>query len=399
MSATGASQREMQEEIAELRRRLDEARAVENKCLAMEREMAKSQAILAAAIEQTPVGFIVAEAPDGRVRLASLEALGILAKPAGLDQAPTLEELFQGWQMFKPDGTPYPFEERPLVKAALHGEPSRDLEAIIRRENGEEHWVRVNAAPVLDQAGRLVAGVVVFHDITPVKTLEAERARTLSFFAHDIKSPLMAAKSLLLRLTGGKLGSLDPRQMEYLRIISAQNDRAISLALDFLDVARLAKSGGALTLAPVDLAALLGELADEYAVRAREAGLAFLAELPATLPVVMADAGRLRRALANLLDNAVSYSAAGEVTLRAAPAPNGLVEVAVLDQGPGMTAEDLAHLFEPFHRGNAGKGKEGSGLGLAAVRSIVEAHGGWVEGRNRDSQGAQFRVVLPAGRA
>ena len=397
MSTPKFSLQELLEQIADLRRRLDAAQALENRCVTMERELAKSQAILSAAIEQTPAGFIVAEPPDGRVRLASLEALGILAKPADLSHMTTLEELFKGWEMFKPDGTPYSFEERPLVKAVFRGAPSRDLEAIIRRETGEERWVRVNAAPVLDHAGQVLAGVVVFHDITPLKVLETERARTLSFFAHDLKSPLMAAKSLLMRLTGGKLGNLDPRQKEYLRIISAENDRAISLALDFLDVARLAKSGGTLSLAPVDLSTLLVELASEYAVRAEEAGLVFLKQVPAALPWVMGDAGRLKRAFANLLENAVRYSAAGEVILRAAPSPGGLVEVAVLDQGPGLSAEDLAHLFEPFHRGNAGKGKEGTGLGLAAARSIIEAHGGRVEGKNRESRGAEFHVALPAG--
>lgn len=389
------SRRELLEEIILLRKELEQAHSFEKRALEAERKLNTAQAIFRAAIEQTPVGYIIADAPEGRIQFASLEALGILARPPSSSQRLDIDKLFNDWQMSWPDGTPYAFHERPLVKAIRDGQESRDVEAIIKNQSGEERWVRVNAAPVLDHDGKLVAGVVVFQDITQLKALEKERARTLSFFAHDLKSPLLAAKGLLARLLNGKAGEFESRQMEYLRVVNAQNDRAVSLAMDFLDVARLGRSGGELMLAPVDLKALLAEMAREFTVRAEAAGLGFIAELPGDLPAITGDEHRLKRAFANLLDNAVRYSTGGEVAVRAGLAGNGRLKVAISDHGPGLSDEDFKHLFEPFQRGSAGKGKEGTGLGLAAVKSIVEAHGGKVSARNRKPGGAEFMVMLP----
>lgn len=395
MAEPTESRQELLEEISLLRKKLEEADSLEKKALAAEAKLKTAQAIFRAAIEQTPVGYIIADARDGRVRFVSLEALGILARPLSSSQQLDIEKLFKDWQMCRPDGTLYTFDERPLVKAIRDGQASRDVEAIIKKKTGEERWVRVNAAPVMDHDGNLVAGVVVFQDITQLKALEKDRARTLSFFAHDLKSPLLSAKGLLTRLLAGKAGEFEPRQMEYLRVVNAQNDRAISLAMDFLDVARLGRAGGELMLVPVDINALLAEMVREYAVRAEAAGLGFVAELPCDLPAVVGDEHRLKRAFANLLDNAVRYSTTGEVAIRASSAGNGQLKIAITDHGPGLSDEDLRHLFEPFQRGSAGKGKEGTGLGLAAVKSIVEAHGGKVLANNRQSGGAEFMVMLP----
>jgi signal transduction histidine kinase len=120
-------------------------------------------------------------------------------------------------------------------------------------------------------------------------------------------------------------------------------------------------------------------------------------DLQPDLPPVLADAAALRRAVQNLVENAVKYGGqAGWLGVRAHRSGSGQVEITVADRGPGIRAEDLPHLFKPFFRGRhaAAGGVPGSGLGLSLVRHIAEAHGGRVTVET--GEGSAFTLHLPA---
>jgi PAS domain S-box-containing protein len=284
----------------------------------------------------------------------------------------------------------------PLRKVMSQERNSVTVETIINQAGGRVIPVSLRIAAMYDQEGKLVGAVELFADISHVKRLEAERAQTLSLFAHDMKSPLIAVGGLVERLLEGRAGELDAKQLHYLSIINDQIKRVQSMALDFLDTARLGKEGPELVTTPVDLNQLLAGLAVEYAERAKGAGLELVLELDPSLPKVQADPQRLTRVFTNLLDNAIKYSAQGRVRLEASSSAPGQVVIQVSDQGPGLDPEDLAGLFTPFFRGSAAQGVEGTGLGLAAVKAIVEAHGGGIRAENRGGRGARFTVSLPA---
>ena len=120
------------------------------------------------------------------------------------------------------------------------------------------------------------------------------------------------------------------------------------------------------------------------------------------LPPVMADEGALRRALQNLVTNALKYGAAGRwigiEAKRAAHKGIDEVHLTVSDRGPGIDAADLAHIFEPFYRGTPARDRQihGNGLGLSLVRRIAEAHDGRVTVKSVAGQGASFTIALPA---
>src|SRR5439155_15250834 len=114
------------------------------------------------------------------------------------------------------------------------------------------------------------------------------------------------------------------------------------------------------------------------------------------MPPARGDRERLRQVLANLIDNAVKYSRAGDEVEVAAAAENGAVQVAVSDRGPGIAREHQKLIFEKFGRANvAGHAKPGTGLGLFIARSIVEAHGGSLDVSSAPDQGATFTLSLP----
>ncbi len=139
-----------------------------------EEKLAKAQALLSGAIEQSPAGIVVADAPDGNIRIANATALAIRGQTPERLTDIAIDDHSRVWQTYRSDGTPYDGKDLPLARAISHGEVSRDVELIIRRESGEDRWVNVNAAPIRDPDGNITAGITLFNDITERK--QAERA-------------------------------------------------------------------------------------------------------------------------------------------------------------------------------------------------------------------------------
>jgi PAS domain S-box-containing protein len=131
-----------------------------------EQRLAEAQALLLAAIEQSPAGILVAEAPDVTIRVANSAALGIRGESAEALTDIPYELHPSKWQTFRPDGSIFPGEELPLSQAVLKGKTSRNVEAIIRRPDGSDRWVLANAAPVRNAKGEITGGIVVFPDVT-----------------------------------------------------------------------------------------------------------------------------------------------------------------------------------------------------------------------------------------
>lgn len=142
-----------------------------------EAERDRILALLDAAIEQSPSGILIADAPDVRIRIANPVALGIRGGERRLLTGIDLGQHGHRWQTFRIDGSPYPPEELPLSRAILSGQVTENEELIIRDENGQDHWVLANAAPIRRQ-GEIVAGIVIFHDISAHKQLERELAES-----------------------------------------------------------------------------------------------------------------------------------------------------------------------------------------------------------------------------
>ncbi len=147
---------------------------------------------------------------------------------------------------------------------------------------------------------------------------------------------------------------------------------------------------------PVDLAPLLYGLVEEMTPLAAEAGLRLEVDVPPHLPEVLADPEQMVLVVRNLLDNAIKHTLeGGRVTVRAS-ARDASVELVVADTGVGIPPEHLPRVFDRFYRvPTGGRRREGSGLGLALVREVVQAHGGEVAVRSAPGAGTEFRLRLP----
>lgn len=175
-------------------------------------------------------------------------------------------------------------------------------------------------------------------------------------------------------------------------IVDRATTRMTRLVEDLLASAR--RQGGAFADADLDLARVVGEACEEYATPAAARDLTITRRLGAGLEAT-GDADALRRAVANLLSNAVRLSPPGGAIRVAAGRSEGWLWVAVRDDGPGIEAADQARVFDRFWRGEASRRDRHTGLGLAIVRQIVESHGGRVAVFSRLGEGATFVLWLP----
>ena len=228
-----------------------------------------------------------------------------------------------------------------------------------------------------------------------MRSEEESSSNLMSLVAHEIRTPLTAIKAYTETLLETLANPHTPRE-RFLGIISDECDRLSRLVSDILDLSRLEAGQRPLRLARVDVAAVAREVVESLRPLASRRRIPMEIVSEPSL-VVEADSDLLRRLFVNLVSNAVKFSpASGQVSIRLRGSGEewvGMVE----DQGPGIPAEDLPHVFERFFRGGrSAEGQvEGTGLGLAISRGIAELHGGrmWIETPPRG--GSRFCFALP----
>ncbi len=218
--------------------------------------------------------------------------------------------------------------------------------------------------------------------------LDAQR-RLVADSSHELRTPLTSVRvnaGLLLQRTD--LAEED--RQAALRDIAMESERMGRLIGDLLTLAR-ADAGQQLSLQRVDVAALVEDVAGQAARLYVERRLGVWSEACC----VLGDAEALTQLVWILVDNAQKYTTAGGRIDLHLVRGDGLAELTVADDGIGVPAEALDHIFERFYRADAARSGGGSGLGLSIARWIVEQHGGQIEARNRGGGGAAFTVRLP----
>ena len=230
------------------------------------------------------------------------------------------------------------------------------------------------------------------------RATEANRAKSvfLANMSHELRTPLNAVLGFAQLM--GRSETLSPNDREGLAIIRRSGQHLLGLINDVLSISKIEAGKLALERRPLDPRRLIDDISGIIRERAEAAGLELVVHSTTPFPpAVLGDEGKLRQIFINLLSNAVKFTKRGTVTLRARWA-NDQASFEVADSGPGIDAEELETLFEPFVQTETGReAKEGTGLGLAITRQLVRLMGGDITVFSQVGTGTIFRfdVALP----
>ena len=306
-----------------------------------------------------------------------------------------------GWGESEVIGEPYPpsvgheEEFRRLYGSLLSGvEPMMQVDAARSRKDGSNIDIRAYTAALHDPDGTVSGLLSVFIDVTEQREIELAKSAFLSVVSHELRTPLTAIIGY-----ADVLEQVDPaadpdRVHRIVGKVREAGGRMRTLVENLLDVSRIQSEPPRVTLADVDLVALLRDVAGRAEVGdAHEV----VFEADSDVPPLPADGPALETAFSHLIGNAVKYSPEGGEIRIEVHREGGHVRVSISDRGIGIDASDLKHIFSSFTQADMSDCRRfgGIGVGLFVARQIVEAHRGRIEVVSKPGEGSTFSVLLP----
>ena len=331
---------------------------------------------LTAVLEETPEAVILVD-DDGQLLLANRAASTLFKKDVEPILGKHVEEVLQS---------------RDLIELILSDQDDRTGREI-DLPDGKVMYANIGMMPAGREGG--AGKVCVLWDVTYYKQLDALKSEFISSITHDLRAPLTLMQGYATMI--GMVGDVNDQQQEFIHKMEESIHQMGEMIGDLLVLGRI-EAGIGLNLARIQVADVVRDVLDTYRPRAVQKHLALNADIDPSVRPIFADKALLRRAIANLLDNAVKFTPTrGRVTIRLKPEEEYLL-LEVVDSGPGIAPADQARLFERFYRVETTSGEDeerGAGLGLAIVKSVAEQHGGHVSVESRLGMGSRFAIALP----
>ncbi len=269
-------------------------------------------------------------------------------------------------------------------------------ELVNRRKDETLYDAALLVAPLVQGDQQISGFVAIARDITRQKELDRLKDQFVANVSHELRTPLTNVKLHVNLLENGAAAKRD----QYLQTLNREVHRLEALIENLLSLSRLDMGKIAITLGPIDLNHSVNQLAYDRRALIAESGLRVETQLDQHLPLAQADDMLVSQILANLMTNAMHYTPpGGQVTLSTATRQQDdepWITVSVTDTGPGISAQDLPHLFERFYRGEVGRrsGAPGTGLGLAICHDIALKLNGHITVDSQPGRGAAFTVWL-----
>jgi PAS domain S-box-containing protein len=384
-------------------------------CEVFRREEAQATALEAVARSRDELEQVLAALPDGitvldgdgRMIYANDAAARILGLSTGIEfMRVSREEALRGFHLWDADGQPLRIEDLPGGRA-LGGARDKRVVRIKSLDGRIERWLLLEAVPVIDGHGHVHRVVNIIHDMTNQHRVEMENVRLvgeaqealraredlLAIVSHDLRNPLgvvLASTALLLK------SNLPPDKQERARrqveAIQRAGNRMNRLIRDLLDFASIQAGRLSVSKHPQDVAAMVNEVLEVTEPLAAAKSHKLVADVAPGL-AIRCDHDRVIQLFSNLVGNAVKFTPdGGIITVRAAP-DGDLVRFSVTDTGPGISADELPHVFDRYYQAQR-KNRDGIGLGLSIARGIVEAHGGRIWAESEEGKGSTFSFTL-----
>lgn len=285
---------------------------------------------------------------------------------------------------------------RPSWRLVLQ-HPAGSLDAAVAQARRRNLWLGGGILAVL------LAGVaLVVLNGRRASQLAARQMEFVTNVSHELRTPLAVIRSAAQNLSAGVVSEA-AQARRYGALIEDEGRRLTEMVEQILEYSHVHGDQPLRHLQPIGVAALLDDLRASCGPLCAQAGITLdVAAPPPGTPPILGDEAAVRRALHNLVANAVKHAAEGKwIGVSATSAAAGgrrRVSIAVRDRGPGLPPSDLPHLFEPFYRGRRAIERQvhGNGLGLSLVKRVAEAHGGSVTASSAPGKGSTFTLILPA---
>ncbi|HEY3934290.1 MAG TPA: response regulator [Gemmatimonadales bacterium] len=375
-----------------------------------EGSLRRSERFLDSVIDLLPVMVFVKDAKELRFVRFNRTAEQLVGLPRTAVLGRTDGELF-----------PAPMAEgfTTVDRAVLATTDVRDIpEEVMVAPTGGVRTLHTRKVAIRDEAGQPAFLLGASEDITARKRAENEiqRAREtaeaanrtksefLAKMSHELRTPLNSIIGFSQLLGEESFGPLNDRQRRYVGNVLTSGRQLLELINDILDLSKVEAGRMELSLAPIALVPLLHEALALVEPLAAQAQLRLSLEVAEAVPAVLVDASRLRQVLYNLLGNAIKFTGpGGSVTLRAAwtrtrsRAGASMIRITVQDTGVGIRPDDLERIFREFEQvdSDPARSQQGTGLGLALSRRLVELHGGRIWAESEVGLGSSFHVELP----
>ncbi len=385
-------------------------------------------------LERLPSGVILVSAQDVSIHIINqqavqlLQQIGIPLEP--LDDADeagkralghNCEHLLRSVPLYGTANNLLTYEETPLYKALVYGQSS-EAELHTQKKDGQEIYLLVNAAPLRGTDGTITSVILVYQEITRIKTLERSREDFFTTMAHELKTPLANIRAHLSALLARDLKWSSEEQYDFLQTADEQVERLVDMINHFLDASRVEAGMLRLEIEPILIPELCEDLQDRLEALIGSSQRRLQLNIEPDLPAARGDYELIISVLTNLLSNAFRYTPEGDAVYMTFEALHELesakatgVKFSVVDHGPGISEELQKVLFTRFStfaamnrppvdnpeqptpekRDKTIRWSPATGLGLYISRGIIEAHDSQLTLDSHPGQGATFSFILP----
>lgn len=290
-----------------------------------------------------------------------------------------------------PRGKPLASTDTTLARAK-RGETFTDLTVWLFDRSDEWRTISVSAQPLVSQDGGQDT-LLVAHDVSTLVKTNIANERIIAITSHELRNPATAVLGHAELALEDR--NLSPDTRERLETIISAAERMLTMSSSVLDQAERVFSAQPVP-EKYDLRTLLDASLDLFAANAEENSVLIKLDAPERIPMNRGDSFRIRQVLDNLISNAVKYSHPGGVVRVTAELDEDFATVTIADNGIGMSADMITHLFEPYFRSDEARSHApGTGLGMDISREIVQWHGGTIEVESKIEYGTTMRVRLP----